>query len=229
MHKSTIPELFKNFQCDECGRELSVVYEDVQGFARTIVVNCLGCEEFRCKAPTSPRIQKKNSSTRPPFSVNRKMVEAFVSLGLGYAGLEKFGMEIGMKVMSSTAWKKHLKDLEKGSAEMKTKILEEARQAVRKVYNTSDQETLDITVSTDGTWQKRGHVSLHGAAFAIEFETGLVIDYQVLSRHCHIHTVKASMLGADSGEYQEWYSQHKDSGECQVCFINTVQNLACHF
>ena len=44
---------------------------------------------------------------------------------------------------------------------------------------------LDCLVSVDGTWQKRGHQSLLGAVYVIEYQTGKVLDYKVFCKFCH--------------------------------------------
>ena len=44
------------------------------------------------------------------------------------------------------------------------------------------------TVSQDGTWQKRGHSSHNCVSSAIDFETGLVLDHQVISNYCQACT-----------------------------------------
>ena len=48
----------------------------------------------------------------------------------------------------------------------------------------TDETVLDIAVSFDGTWAKRGHTSLFGMVFAISVDTGEVLDYHVLSKFC---------------------------------------------
>ncbi len=49
---------------------------------------------------------------------------------------------------------------------------------------TSENDTLDIAVSFDGTWAKRGHTSLFGVVYVISVDTGEVLDYEVLSNFC---------------------------------------------
>ena len=60
----------------------------------------------------------------------------------------------------------------------------DARIEVRDRYEPEDDETVVILVSCDGTWQKRGFTSLFGAVFVISYETGKVLDYHVMSKHC---------------------------------------------
>ena len=46
-----------------------------------------------------------------------------------------------------------------------------------------------ITVSFDGTWFTRGFSSLYCAGAVIEWESGLVLDYEVLSLYCQVSTI----------------------------------------
>ena len=46
------------------------------------------------------------------------------------------------------------------------------------------EAVINIQVSFDGTWQKRGFSSNYGVGVCIDVLTGLVIDYEVLSLYC---------------------------------------------
>ena len=47
-------------------------------------------------------------------------------------------------------------------------------------------DIIDIAVTFDGSWQKRGHSSHYGLGAVIELETGLVLDYEAYSSYCHV-------------------------------------------
>ena len=47
-----------------------------------------------------------------------------------------------------------------------------------------EQDILDTANCFDGTWAKRGFISLTGVVFAISVDTGEVLDYHVLSKSC---------------------------------------------
>ncbi|KAK6167991.1 hypothetical protein SNE40_021903 [Patella caerulea] len=47
----------------------------------------------------------------------------------------------------------------------------------------SDKAILDIAVSYDGSWQRRGHTSNHRVGFVIEALTGLILDYGIRSKY----------------------------------------------
>ena len=50
-----------------------------------------------------------------------------------------------------------------------------------------DNELAEVSVSVDGTWQKRyGHNSLLGASFVLSVDSGQVMDYAIKSKTCHL-------------------------------------------
>ncbi|XP_042910028.1 uncharacterized protein [Parasteatoda tepidariorum] len=80
-----------------------------------------------------------------------------------------------------------------------------------------------MCVSYDGTWQKRGHSSLYGIGFVIDNSTGLVVDYEILSKYCHDCVVTKSDLGANSPEFHVWHTSHEP--ECQKNFDGSSNSM----
>lgn len=91
-----------------------------------------------------------------------------------------------------------------------TEQLESVAEVDRSAYLDQDSGVLDISVSYDRTWQKRGFSSHHGVAVAIEVKTRLVIDYEVLSTYCHACSLAKTRLGSDTPEMEEWQNHHAD-------------------
>lgn len=123
--------------------------------------------------------------------------------------------------MSARSWEKHLKEILLASAEFSEEILQKARDTVRRAHlelnpDLSWDDTLDIAISFDAAWIKRGHTSLFALIAFINILTGLVIDYVVLSKYCHMCAIQASRLGENTEEYKQWKTNHENSGECQV-------------
>jgi len=100
--------------------------------------------------------------------------------------------------MSHTSWDKHLKDIDEENQAFKTTVLAEARKAVRAAYDAMhNDEIIDIAVSYDGTWHTRGHRSLYGIGVVVQITTGLVVDYEILSKYCHMCSIqKAELLSS---------------------------------
>ena len=44
---------------------------------------------------------------------------------------------------------------------------------------------IPVAISVDGTWQKRGSTSTYGVALIMSTESGEILDFDVLSLHCH--------------------------------------------
>lgn len=44
---------------------------------------------------------------------------------------------------------------------------------------------VDVGVTTDGSWHKRGHQSNFGIGTVIELDSGLLLDYEVYSKLCN--------------------------------------------
>ena len=77
-------------------------------------------------------------------------------------------------------------------------------EVVRQAYPDQDpDDVVDITVSFDGTRQKRGFSSRQGVGSAIEAKTGLVVKFEVLSTFCHTCAMAKNKLGSGTA-FQEW-------------------------
>lgn len=99
-------------------------------------------------------------------------------------------------------------------AEVGQEALIRAAQAIREVHRDllTDENILDVSVSFDGTWQKRGFTSLYGVGVCIEVMTGLIIDFHVLSKYCHACELHK---GLPEDELQQWKVTHTED-----CCIN---------
>ena len=95
-----------------------------------------------------------------------------------------------------------------------------ARDEVRKLYDASQDQVIDIIISCDGTWQKWGFSSLFGVVFIIAYETGKVIDYTVLSKHCS-GCKKWERKDQTTTEYHTWKEQH----DCSINFSGSAGSM----
>ncbi|GFX00012.1 uncharacterized protein TNCV_3080081 [Trichonephila clavipes] len=94
-------------------------------------------------------------------------------------------------------------------------MLEMSRQAAREAHvkvdtSLKNQEIIDVSVSYDGTWQKRGHTSNLGLGIIIDVLSGLVLDFEVLSKYCQNCVVAGRDMGVDSAEFHIWQKGHAD-------------------
>ena len=78
----------------------------------------------------------------------------------------------------------------------------------------ADETVLDIAVSFDGTWAKRGHTSLFDIMFVISVDTGEVLNYHVLSKFCKSCSVWEAKKDDDPFKYAEW--KISDTSDCTM-------------
>ena len=132
---------------------------------------------------------------------------------MGHAAIEQFSLGMNMNMLSHSSYYAHLPAMSKQAMGFSTTILEDARNLVRFEHikenpDLSDCSVIDISVSHDGTWHKRGHTSNYGVGCVIDILTGLVIDFEVISKYCHTCSLTEKTLGKESPEYAFWYEGH---------------------
>ncbi|KAJ4445343.1 hypothetical protein ANN_07148 [Periplaneta americana] len=134
-------------------------------------------------------------------------------MGQGYASLQLFCSSMNMKPMTHKTFDMHLTKIKAVCREVVSNVLSQTRQSVKEAYFEVDpaianNPTLDITVSYDGTWQKRGHTSNYGVGCVVDVFTGYVIDFEVMSKSCHKCSIYSKKLGAKSKAFKEWHDRH---------------------
>ncbi|KAJ8673762.1 hypothetical protein QAD02_011490 [Eretmocerus hayati] len=217
VHSGIFHHLAEKLQCNHCG--VSTITFDVghrYGLASEMMFYCSKCNEMVTKVISSPRVDNTGTSA---FEVNERCVDAVLSIGAGFSSLQSICSKLDMNCMSLSTYHSHMKSVKERALALKEQVLAKSREAVRRFYinsypELSDHEILDIMASYDGTWHTRGFASLFGVGFLIEYNTGLVIDYEVLSKYCHMCTITQNELGPDSPDFALWYENHKESGEC---------------
>lgn len=210
--------LFTSLACTLCENK-SLVLKTVArvGFAHKLVLECSICE---CIIESCDSSKKISDSGRPKvYDVNRRMAKFFSSTGQGHGSMERFGMVFNMDSMSQRAYSNHVKVISKSCKQAAEISLVKARDRVREAYieqdpGNKDKTYLDLSVSYDGTWQKRGHTSNFGVGVVIELYTGLVIDFCVMSKYCHECAITKKELGEHSPEFSIWYSGH--ASDCSI-------------
>ena len=112
---------------------------------------CKSCEKVFSSTFSCARGSQSNC-----FDVNRKLVEAFLKMGKGHAGLEIFSMVMGAHATNKKIFANCLRELCEEKEKFKDEILEFARNIVRAEYEELDSmlqkdTPINITVSYDGT------------------------------------------------------------------------------
>ncbi|GFY31797.1 uncharacterized protein TNCV_4201061 [Trichonephila clavipes] len=172
-------------------------------------------------AENSKKLWQKSSKTVDEKNSNSR----------GHAALETFSSVLNMPTMDRKTFAKCMHNLSVKNKEVKKKMLEMSRQAAREAHvkvdaSLKNQEIIDVSVSYDGTWQKRGHTSNLGLGIIIDILSGLVLDFEVLSKYCHNCVVAGRDMGVDSAEFHIWQKGHAD--ECDKNFDGTSGAMEMH-
>ena len=73
----------------------------------------------------------------------------------------------------------------------------------------SNDKLADISVSIDGTWQKRGYVSMNGTVSVISMDSGKIVDVETMCRFCK--PCQQNKITMTEAEFKRWYENHKSS------------------
>ena len=73
---------------------------------------------------------------------------------------------------------------------------------IHNIPSSTSAQTIDVGVSVDGTWQRRG---FNGVVTAISIDTGKVVDVEIMSKICK-H--KEYLKNTDPLAYANWRNSH---------------------
>ncbi|KAL8594962.1 hypothetical protein ACOMHN_038759 [Nucella lapillus] len=160
---------------------------------------------------------QKTGTVYTGFDVNRRIVAGASVNGIGYTQLCRFfGMVNIPAPMHQKTWNHYQKTYHQGACRAASTHLQEAADHVRTICaemnlaEPSADGSLDISVSFDGSWHRRGRQSHNGIATVIDIFSGLILDYVVLSNYCQACEQGPAQ---DSPDYEEWWQKHEP--DCQ--------------
>ena len=210
MDLQQLNKLMAVVECPSCqGTGLSLTCDDKkrQGFAVWMSLVCAACGMEHAHEFSSPRVSA-GAAGQKPFSINDLLVAFFNQAGLGHTAMKLLGALLGIKVLHLKTFQSKEERLINLMTDATDEVLARSASAVRRAHGVEEGQLLDVTVSFDGSWQKRGHTSLYGFGAVVEVDTGLVLDYTVASKYCHACALKLSKWDEDSPEFQNWYPTH---------------------
>ena len=78
----------------------------------------------------------------------------------------------------------HSKMIADASVEVVLENMLAASIHLHNLHGVDPMTTLDIAVTCDGTWSKRGFTATYGVVVVIAWDTGEVLYFQILSKRC---------------------------------------------
>ena len=173
---SLIRALSDNVCCKICHSEIILEETSVQGLASTFNFRCNVCNSNK-QFYSSP---KGNNTV---CEINRRMVYAMRCIGQGLGSIQLFCglMDLPPPVKQSTY------AIIVGRIVSASKLV--AKQSMQRAVEeeiklSSEPDKREISISGDGSWKTRGHMSRYGIVSVIGAESGKVIDVKVKSSYC---------------------------------------------
>ena len=174
-------DLIDGLCCPGCKKSgLSLSQAKKQGFAIKYVVSCV------CGHNIDLWSSKKPPKVRT-IEVNQRLVYAMRRCGKGYRGLKMFAALAGLLApMSNSTYDKVMKNVHCAIKDVAKDIMKESANELCMQKDPDNSSVVDVGVSCDGTWQRRGFSSLNGAVAVISIDTGKILDVEVMSRYCNV-------------------------------------------
>ena len=203
--------------CPDCESNTITITSDPskkKGLSVFLNFECLSCK-WKKSFYTSKEINS-DSRGQSPSEVNLRAVIAMRKIGKGHTALNAF---CGFMNISPPMQTKAFYDIqskiynayEQVANSSMVNAADEYRKSDEICENDNNDAIVDIAVSCDGTWQKRGYSSLNGVVTVIGTDTGKCLDYRVKSKQCSACSSWESRK--DTEEYENFISTHD-------CLIN---------
>ena len=192
--------------CSVCTSPL-VVVEDL-GQRRGLVSNMsICCSNTEC-GKESKISDPYDSETK---SLNTRSILAMREIGRGCKYMETFfGMMDMLPPVSSRSFMLHNQALAAASMSSAEHSMIAASEYLHQLNGVGPLDTLDVKVTCDGTWSKRGFTAIHGVVVVISYDSGQVLDFEVMSKTCPACSQQQTRLGLE--EFDVWLDGHRE--EC---------------
>lgn len=164
--------------CRHCKHSLSFERNVLVGLAVKLKIFCTNCNENITYENCSNTVDNSNGRKTTFYDLNLRLVNGLRSIGKGQtAGKIICGM---LNIPAPpTKYRKHEEKLCRAIEELSRDSM---KKAVKEVVTMN--KSSDLCVAVDGSWQKRGHMSLNGVLSVTSVDTGKVIDVSIMSKFC---------------------------------------------
>lgn len=197
----TIISFIQSFPCSFCEQITTYsVREELRGISSILYFKCIKCrDEIEFKTCTE--------------NVNLRLQLAMSSIGCHQEKTERFLGNMNMPPpVSAPIFSKYKDIIHIATNEVAKECMSQAALELKEAQGSN------VTVSCDGTWQRRGFVSKNGVATVLSVNSNKgpskVVDTHVSSNYCD-KCSKAKKRFPDNSDYQEWFKNHSGAGECE--------------
>lgn len=188
--------------CKICRHNLGFERQPVVGLAVRVRLFCANCESNSCTYVNSLLVKDTVDNNQTYYDLNLRLVQGLRSIGKGQTA-GKILLACLILPPPPAKYKKYEDRLLRAMEELSCESMKKAAKEAIDINGGPD-----LCVAVDGSWQKRGHVSLNGVLSVTSVDTGKVLDVSVLSKFCkcvrrhdqiHENTCQANYQGTSGG------------------------------
>ena len=223
MDVSILADVLLSLVCPECVSTNSLHLKDInekkKGLARYFQLQCTVCPYTKdfCSSKQINRTTGNNKGGGKFMEVNLRAVYGMREIGMGHTPLKKLCSFMNMpEPMSNDNFDNITKTLKDVTKVVTEKSMTDASKELR-----GDEETMEASVSVDGTWQKKGFTSSLGVVTAISVDNGKVLDCTILSKSCKGCLSMEPIKKSDPERYEVWKANH----ECNLNYSGSSPNM----
>ena len=178
--------LIAQMACPKCMKTGCTLEEDKRLGLNSHLRVCCGKCGHSMSGTTSSTVGGKVKTAE----ANIRLVASSRDCGIGFQKILRFfaGLDVP-KPLHLKTYQTLAKTVGSCALQVAQTCMDAAAAKVRDLYkeldqSLSDDDTIPIVVTYDGTWHKRGHSSHYGVGVVIELHTGFVLDTCTLSNFC---------------------------------------------
>lgn len=138
-----------------------------------------------------------------------------MDMGVGHSGLVKLCRFLDMPPVHHKTFARYAHAICDANKIVANRLFDDAERVVCRVYHDLDpsigeDDTIDLTVSFDGSWMTRVHRSQYGIGCVVEVVTGLVLSLAVMSLYCQRCAYASTRYGDKAtADFRRWYQMHE--------------------
>lgn len=185
--------------CRQCKQAVSFEDAGHRGLGFKIIVTC------RC----GRREINSGPFIHTGYEINRRIVLVMRLLGIGRNGINLFCNVMDIcSGLSESSYNKIVHHIHSAAKSVFDFTCKKAVEEEKEKNSEQERPLLNLKVSGDGSWKKRGFKSLYGVTTLIGYYSGKVIDLVVKSSYCQGCTFWKNKTNTD--EYCEWFEVHEE-------------------
>ena len=210
---SILDSVIGDLKCPDCLEQsltLKERFEKKKGIASFLEMVCnMDWCDYKNNFYTSRTVSSESVQGNQSFDANSRMVYTIRACGQGHAGVEKFTTLMDMpKPMTKNNYNKIVKKLVTVTETVAKETMSDAIDELRSASSVPPDTIMDIGISQDGTWQRRGYSSLNGCVAAVSMDNGKVVDIESMSRYCRGCSDMEETKMKDPIQYDSWKETH---------------------